>query len=110
MNYIETFRTASINISTSGNNTLITAPGAGKYLAIDFISFIASGTVTVQMKSGTTDYMGPLPLVSGQTVTWENTPENEHGILTMADNSAFVMNLSAGIQVGGGIRYRIVGE
>lgn len=110
MNYLESFLEADINISTSGDNTLISAPGAGHYLAIDFISFVPSATVTVQLKNGTTNYGGPLPMVASQPLTWENATRNEHGILTMSDNAAFVMNLSTAAQVGGIIRYRIVGN
>lgn len=110
MNYIETLEKADITVSASGDNTIIAAPGAGKYLAIDFLSFIPSGNVTIQLKDGATAYGGPLPVVSGQPLTWENAMHNEHGVLTMSDNSAFVINLNSAVQIGGIIRYRIINK
>lgn len=110
MQYIETLEKADISISTSGDNTIIAAPGAGKYLAIDFISLLPTTAVGVQMKDGTTAYGGALPLDAKQALTWENAMHNEHGILTMSDNSAFVINLDAAVQVGGIVRYRIINK
>jgi hypothetical protein len=110
-NYIENLRKADINISTSGDNTIIAAPsGTGNYLAIDFISLLPTTAVSVQFKSGTTAYGGPLPLSTQQALTWENAMKNEHGVLTMAPNQAFVINLGGNVQVGGIVRYREVGS
>ncbi len=107
MNYIETLEKADINISSSGDNIIIAAPGDGKYLCIDFIQYLPTTAVTVQYKDGATNYGGPLPLDAKQAVTAENAMHNEHGIFTMSNNSAFVMNLGSAVQVGGIVRYRI---
>lgn len=108
--YAENLLKADINISTVGNNTVITSPADGRYIAIDFISFFPTTAVTVQMKDGSTNYGASLPLDAKQTITWENAMENEHGVLTMGVNNDFVMNLSSGVQVSGIIRYRLVGN
>lgn len=108
--YIETLEKADINISTSGDNTVIAAPGDGKYLAIDYIQYMVSGTVTVQHKAGATAYGGPYALTNGQSVTISNEIHNEHGILTMPNNTAFVMNLNGAVQTSGFIRYRIINK
>ncbi len=114
--YNENLRKADINISTVGDNTIIAAPTTqGNYLAIDFISFIPTTAVTVQFKNGTvaegqTNYGGALPLDAKQALTWENAIGNEHGIITLAPNKSFVMNLDTSTQVGGLIRYREVGN
>ncbi len=108
--YIETLEKADINISGAGNNTIIAAPGDGKYLAIDFISLLPTTAVEVQFKDGATAYGGPLPLDAKQALTWENAMRNEHGVLTMSNNSAFVIALGAGVQVGGIVRYRIINK
>ena len=101
----EYLRKADIDIATSGNNTIIAAPTtAGNYLAIDFISFLPTSAVTVQLKTGSTNYGGPLPLDAKQPVTWENVTEHTQGIITCAPNEAFVINLSGAVQVGGLIR------
>lgn len=96
-----------INIATSGNNTLIAAQGVGTYIAIDFISFFPTTAVTVQFKSGSTNYGGPLPMDAKQTITWENSSRHQKGVITCGDNEAFVMNLGGAIQCGGLVRYRI---
>lgn len=108
--YNEFLREADINISSSGDTTVIAAPGAGHYLAIDFISLIATVGTTVQFKNGTTAYGGPIPLTAGQSITWENSFCSQYGVLTMGDNQPFVLNDSGNNQIGGLVRYRIVGE
>lgn len=108
--FIETFEKADINISAAGDNTVIAAPGDGRYLAIDFIQFITTSATIVQYKDGATAYGGPLPLPAYGSVTAENTMQNEHGIITLSNNSAFVINLTAGSVTGGFIRYRIINK
>jgi hypothetical protein len=110
MNSIETLKKADININTSGDNTIISAPGVGKRIFIDFISFIPATAVSVQMKDGTTNYGGQLPLTANQGVVLENSFENNQGVITLSDNSAFVMNLSVSTQTSGFIRYRVMNE
>lgn len=111
MIYNENLRKADINISSSGDNTIIAAPStSGNYLAIDFLSLIPTTAVAVQFKDGSTSYGGPLPLDAKQAVTWENAMCNEHGVITLSPNSAFVINLGTAVQVGGLIRYREVGN
>ena len=103
----EALKKQDISISTSGDNTLIAAQGVGTYLAIDFISLLPTTAVTVQFKSGSTNYGGPLPLAAQQALTWENSSRHQYGVITCADNEAFVINLGGAVQVGGLIRFRI---
>ena len=110
MNYLETLRKADINISTSGDNIIIPAPGNGSYIMIDFISLLPLTGVTVQFKDGSNNYGGPLPLAAQQALTWENAMRNEHGIITCGNNNAFTINLNGNVQVGGVIRYRVFNE
>lgn len=107
MNYIETLEKADINISTSGDNTIILAPGDGKYLIIDHINLVPAAIVTVQLKDGTTNYGGAYSLTASQGFVLENSMHNEHGVITCSNNSAFKINLSGAVQVSGFIRYRI---
>ncbi len=109
--YNENLRKADININTSGNNTIIAAPTKpGNYLAIDFVSLIPTTAATLQFKSDSTNYGGPLPLDAKQALTWENAIGNEHGIITCDPNQAFVINLDGNVQVGGMLKYREVGN
>lgn len=110
MNYIETLEKADISVATSGDQTIIAAPGAGKYIAIDFLAIINTTAQTLQLKDGTTAYGGPLPLGTLGALVLENSMRNEHGVITLSDNSAFVINLGASSQVGGLVRYRIINK
>lgn len=91
----------------------------GTYIAIDSINLIPAAAVTVQLKNGATtdanngsvpqaNYGGPYPFAQNQGFVLENAFENEHGVITLAPNKSFVINLSAGIQVSGFIRYRLL--
>ena len=106
----EKLQSLALSISTNGDNSVIAAPGEGQYLAIDFISFFPTTAVTVTMYSGTTALSGAMPLDAKQTITWENSSRNQDGVITCADNSAFIINLGGAIAVNGLIRYRIVGR
>jgi len=101
---------ADINIATSGDNIIISAPGAGHYLAIDFITLLPTTAVAVQFKTGSTSYGGALPLDAKQAVTIENSIKNQDGVITCGDNEEFIINLGGNVQVGGFLRYRIIGN
>lgn len=124
MAFIETFRTQVINVSGSGDNVLITpSAGAmptgwdnpGTYIAIDFISFVPGAGVTVTFNSGKatgegtqTAMSGPMALATAQTLTWENSMRNEHGVITLNPNQSFIITLNGAVQISGLIRYRLV--
>ena len=100
----------AVDTSTSGDNELIAAPGAGQFLAIDFISLNPNGGgQTLILKSGSTT-RGSFVLDDNQPLTFENAIHDPEGIITCADNAAFNLNLSAATQVTGYIKYRIVGR
>ncbi len=100
---------ADISISTLGNNTIIAAPsGTSEYLVIDHINMVPSSAVTIQLRDGTVNYGGAYSLTPNQGWVLENSIQNESGIITLSRNSAFVISLSAGVQVSGFVRYRII--
>lgn len=101
---------ADINISSSGDNTIIADPGDGVRIAIDFITFLPTTAVTVQMKDGSTAYGGPLPLDTKQPFTFENALHDPEGIINCSDSSAFVINLGGAVQCGGFVKYRLLGK
>ena len=115
---------ADINISAGGDNVIIT-PGAGQmpaawdnkatYIAIDHINLVPNSAVTVQFKSGKssgegaqTNYGGPYSLAQQQGFVLENAMQNTDGVITLAPNQSFVINLGSGVQVSGFVRYRIM--
>lgn len=108
--YIETLESTAVSFSASGNNTVIAAPSAGKYLAIDFLQFVPAGDVTLTFYDGATAISGAMPLKANQADTIENAIHNEHGVLTCSDNSAFIINLGSAVAVTGFCRYRIINK
>lgn len=112
---------ATINISTSGDNTIIT-PNVGEMpatwdtpatrIVIDHINLQANGTTTLQFKNGTsgegqTSYGGAYNLVAQAAIVLENVMVHEQGIITLAPNRSFVINLGSSVQVSGFVRYRL---
>lgn len=101
---------ADINISSSGDNTIVSDPGDGVRIAIDFITLLPTSAVTVQLKDGSTSYGGPLPLDAKQPFTFENTIHDPEGIIHCSDSEAFVINLGGAVQCGGFVIYRLIGK
>ena len=101
---------AIINTATSGDNTIIAAPTGGGYIAVDFVSLLPTTANSITFKSGTTAKSGPLPLADKQALTWENSWRCQYGVIECAPNEAFVINLGSAAQVGGMVRYRIIGN
>lgn len=111
--HTEDLKTAIINTASAGDNTLVVAPPAGSYLAIDFVQVIPTTAVTIQFYSGpstTNPLTGPYPLSAQQVITDENVFQHQKGIMTCGDGKSFVMNLGGAVQCGGFVRYRIVGN
>jgi len=109
MNYSENLRKADISISSSGDNTIISAPTSG-YIVIDHINFIPTTAVSVQLKDGTTEYGGAYPLDAKQAFVLENAMGSDKGVITLTPKTAFVINLSGATQVSGFLRYRVISE
>lgn len=108
--FAETERKADINFSTAGDNTVIAAPGAGKRIRIDHLNFLPAASTVIQLKDGSTSYGGPYTLLASTLVFMENTTLEEHGLIELSDNSAFVMNSTVATQMGGFVKYRILNE
>lgn len=101
---------APIDFSASGDNTVVADPGDGRYIAVDFISFFPTTATTIQLKAGSRNLSGPLPLDAKQTITWENAMSNEHGLMKTLQGESLILNNSGAIQVGGMVCYRLVGN
>jgi hypothetical protein len=113
----KTITRASIDIATSGVNTVIAAPGGGNRIKI--IAYKIQNTsdtdLTVILKSGTTAINGDGFLLGG-TATTANAPMMDtffapggvgQGEIVLGDNEAFVIDLSAAKQVSGYVIYRV---
>jgi len=100
---------AIINISASGDNTIIAAPsGTSEYIVIDHINLVPNSAVSVLLKSGSTSLSGTYALTSNQGFVLENSYQDEAGLITCTVNEAFVINLSGAVQVSGFVKYRII--
>ncbi len=112
MMWAEDLKTAVISTSTIGDNTIISDPGDGYYIAVDFITLNPDGGAqTIGFKNcvpaGTTISFA---LNDNQPLTFENAIQHQKGVLTVNHSSAFVLNLGSGSAVSGFVRYRIVGN
>lgn len=94
-------RTA-INAASSGDNTLIAAV-VGQTIRVHKLFFIASGTVNIKFKDGAGSDLTPaMPLYAGGGVTLDF--DGDPWFVTTAGN-AFVLYLSAAVQISGRIYY-----
>lgn len=112
--YHETLENTAVNFTASGDNTVIAAPGDGKYLAIDFLQFVPAGDVTITYWNGPsatgTAISGAMPFKANQAITSENAMKNEHGVITCGNNQPFVINLGSAVACTGFCRYRIINK
>ena len=98
---------SEIDLSSSGDNTVISAPSSG-HIEIDHLNFLPSaGANTIILKDGSTQWVS-YALDDSQGFTFDNTSGDNH--IELSETSAFVMNLSAATQVSGFVLYRVVGE
>lgn len=113
-NWQEDLKTVIINTAVAGDITLIPAPPTGSYIAVDFVQVIPTLSTTIQFFSGPSvsnvPLTGPYPLSQQQVVTDENVFQHQKGVMTCGNAATFVLNNSAAVQLGGFVRYRIVGN
>ena len=98
-----TTKKAVIDISASGDNTVVAAVAAKK-LVVTSICLIAAGTVTLTVKSGAagTAITGPLPLAVN---TGFSSGFDPAGHFQTAAGALLNLSLSAAVAVGGWLTY-----
>ena len=94
--------TTPLSISTIGDNTVIAAPGAGLSLRIYHLDYVTAGAVTVIMRSAATALSGSYVFPDIASYAFDAASS---GPIICGDNEAFVINLSAGVALGGMILY-----
>lgn len=101
----QTILFASIDTTTSGDNTIVAADATKKIKVLSY-SFVCAGTVNVRWKSGAgTNLSGAMPYIANTGMTTgPGTPAGGH-LLETAVNTALVLNLSAAVQVSGHLSY-----
>jgi len=97
---LEVLKVATINISTSGDNTIISAVSGKKHYILKLV-IIAEGAVDIILKHGATAWTGPMKFadLTGLTLDLEFAP------LITDENEAFIINLSAAVTVTGFVIY-----
>ena len=88
---------ADVNISSSGDNTIIAA-SAGNTIRIVKLVLAAQSPVAITLKDGSTAVFGPATLTSVAL-------DNDNCPLILTSGNAFVINLGAAVQVGGYVMY-----
>jgi hypothetical protein len=96
---------AKIDHATSGDNTIISAPGAGLRIRI-YGLLLKPGVVNVKLKDSTpTDLTGAMVFASGDgTLVLPISPEP---YFELAAATAFVINLSGAVNVSGAVWYKV---
>lgn len=101
-NLIPNAKYALISASSSGDNTVLSAVTASRFLVLGY-TISGAGAVTATWKSGSTGISGAIQLGTGTSVS---AYADRVGVLkTLAANSALVLNLSGGTAVTGHIVY-----
>ena len=93
-----------INASSSGDNTLQAAAGAGIKIRVLSMFAVSAGTVSVRVESGAAGaaMTGQMPLVANSGFV---LPDNPRGWFETADNALLNLELSAAIAVHGSFSY-----
>jgi hypothetical protein len=93
-----------LNISSSGDNTVISAPSSGG-IEVWQMSFTAAGAVNVTFKNGTTAQSGAYIFTgNGASLTWQYT---EMPWVRTDPGNNFVINLSAAVGITGQVFYTL---
>lgn len=98
-----TIKFATIAVSGSGNNTLVSAVTGKKIRVLNYV-FMASGTVNAKFQSGAsgTDLTGLFYMVAN---TGASSGVNKYGHFETAAGSLLNFNLSGATAVGGHLSY-----
>ena len=95
-----------INTSTQALTPLLSAPGAGKRYAIDYVNLIATGGANTVTLTG--NIAAPIGLAASGQFTASNDMQDPEGVLHVDDNQAFSITLANATSVVGWINYRII--
>ena len=98
---------ASINISTSGDNTVITGV-SGQVIKVYKLFLVVNAAVNLIFKNGaSTNLTGTMNMLANGSVTLDNNHVNDPPWFVMSSGNGFVINLSSGQQVSGRVYYNI---
>lgn len=95
------------SISASGDTTLVSAPGAGKFLRVLGYQITTGGAADMQLKSGSTvkTYLNGVGANGGIS-----SPPAKEPYFDCALNEALVFNQSAAVSTGVTCQYAVMGK
>jgi hypothetical protein len=94
----------SVNISSSGDNTIVSGSTIGRNL-IHALSLVAASAVTVTIKLGSRT-VGTFALSAGGSINLSNLASQEGGAFyECLTGEAFIINLSGAVNVTGTVKY-----
>ena len=94
---------ATINATTSGDTQVVAAVSNRRIVVVAY-AVVASATVNIRFRSGTTDITGSMRVVEGGGIAHAY----DAGLFQTATGQALNINLSANATVGGYVVYRTV--
>jgi len=98
-------RSAPVNASLAGANVIVAAVLDREIVVLGY-KILCAGAVTVTWESEDGSVLdGPCAFAANGG---ESTPETENGHFAAHQSEGLVMNLSAGVQVGGHVKYALV--
>jgi hypothetical protein len=98
--------TAIISETASGDQEIIAAPGAGRFIIVDGWQLMCAAEVVLTWKSGSTALTGPMAF--GDNTGFGCLPGKVPYFMCAA-NEALNLNLSGTSQVGGVVQYSVGG-
>ncbi len=100
-----TYESAPINVASSGDNTIVSAPGSGQRIKVYAILVTVGGTVNVRWESGTAGgfLTGITELEAREGYAISATPPAF--LFACADNALLNLELSAAVSVDGFVSY-----
>jgi len=97
---------AVVNVSSSGDNTIISAPTAG-FIRVHGYVLLAANSVTVRWRDDNpTNYTGQMACGAGGGAV---APDTRDGWFDLPVGKALVLNLSSAVAVAGHVKYSIQG-
>jgi hypothetical protein len=101
-----TLQQGVINVSASGDATLVAAQGSGKVIYLVSYAFVVAAAVTVQFKSASTVRSGAMPFAANGGIERNGTPGSP--MLWTNANEALIISLGSAVQVSGHYTYCVV--
>jgi hypothetical protein len=104
MSYPANARSATVNASSNGANTVIAA-APGKVIRVLSYVLVCAGAVSCTWESdGGTILAGPMPFAANGGAA---PPKDQDGHFDTLSGEGLVLFLSSGVQVGGHVKYLI---